>query len=54
MSKLATFFKLILPMSSAGLGPVWCSTCPLMGEFGVVLMVGGNLGDDTHSLDRHL
>jgi len=51
VSKLATFFKLILPMSSAGLVTgVVLSFAHTMGEFGVVLMVGGNLEGTTRTV----
>jgi molybdate transport system permease protein len=44
LSRLNTFFKLIVPLSTAGLitGAV-LSFAHTMGEFGVVLMVGGNI-----------
>jgi len=43
VSKLQTFFRLIMPLSTAGLvtGAV-LSFAHTMGEFGVVLMIGGN------------
>ena len=51
VSKLVTFFKLILPMSSAGLVTgVVLSFAHTMGEFGVVLMVGGNLEGTTRTV----
>jgi molybdate transport system permease protein len=44
LSKLKTFFKLILPLSTAGLiTGVVLSFAHTLGEFGVVLMVGGNI-----------
>ncbi|MBV6471601.1 MAG: hypothetical protein NBKEAIPA_03535 [Nitrospirae bacterium] len=51
VSKLATFFKLIVPLSTAGLvtGAV-LSFAHTMGEFGVVLMVGGNLEGATRTV----
>ncbi|MBS0169991.1 MAG: molybdate ABC transporter permease subunit [Nitrospira sp.] len=51
VSKLTTFFKLILPMSTAGLVTgVVLSFAHTMGEFGVVLMVGGNLEGTTRTV----
>ena len=51
VSKLQTFFKLILPLSMAGLvtGAV-LSFAHTMGEFGVVLMIGGNLEGSTRTV----
>ena len=51
VSKLNTFFKLIMPLSKAGLvtGAV-LSFAHTMGEFGVVLMVGGNLEGETRTV----
>jgi molybdate transport system permease protein len=51
VSKLKTFFKLIIPLSKAGLvtGAV-LSFAHTMGEFGVVLMVGGNLEGETRTV----
>ena len=51
VSKLSTFFKLIVPLSKAGLvtGAV-LSFAHTMGEFGVVLMVGGNLEGETRTV----
>jgi molybdate transport system permease protein len=51
VSKLGTFFKLIVPLSKAGLltGAV-LSFAHTMGEFGVVLMVGGNLEGTTRTV----
>ena len=44
LSKLKTFFRLILPLSTAGLiTGVVLSFAHTLGEFGVVLMVGGNI-----------
>lgn len=50
-SKLNTFFKLIVPLSKAGLltGAV-LSFAHTMGEFGVVLMIGGNLEGSTRTV----
>jgi molybdate transport system permease protein len=43
-SKLQTFFRVILPLSLPGLvAGVVLSFAHTMGEFGVVLMVGGNI-----------
>jgi molybdate transport system permease protein len=51
VSKARTFFKLILPLSLAGMvtGTV-LSFAHTMGEFGVVLMVGGNLEGVTRTV----
>jgi molybdate transport system permease protein len=51
LSKLKTFFKLILPLSTAGLitGAV-LSFAHTLGEFGVVLMVGGNIEGATRTV----
>lgn len=51
VSKLQTFFKLIVPLSTAGLvtGAV-LSFAHTMGEFGVVLMIGGNLEGSTRTV----
>ena len=51
VSKLKTFFKLIMPLSKAGMvtGAV-LSFAHTMGEFGVVLMVGGNLEGETRTV----
>jgi len=51
VSKAKTFIKLILPLSGAGLvtGTV-LSFAHTMGEFGVVLMVGGNLEGVTRTV----
>ncbi len=51
VSKLGTFFKLIVPLSKAGLltGAV-LSFAHTLGEFGVVLMVGGNLEGETRTV----
>ncbi len=50
-SKLSTFFRLIIPMSAAGLitGAV-LSFAHTLGEFGVVLMVGGNIEGETRTV----
>ncbi len=51
LSRVKTFFKLILPLSTAGLvtGTV-LSFAHTMGEFGVVLMVGGNIEGVTRTV----
>ncbi|MEQ1628639.1 MAG: molybdate ABC transporter permease subunit [Nitrospira sp.] len=51
LSKVKTFFKLILPLSTAGLitGAV-LSFAHTLGEFGVVLMVGGNIEGATRTV----
>jgi len=51
LSKLKTFFKLIMPLSTAGLitGGV-LSFAHTLGEFGVVLMVGGNIEGVTRTI----
>lgn len=51
LSKLKTFFKLIMPLSTAGLitGAV-LSFAHTLGEFGVVLMVGGNIEGVTRTV----
>jgi len=51
VSKLQTFFRLIVPLSAAGLvtGGV-LSFAHTMGEFGVVLMIGGNLEGSTRTV----
>jgi len=51
VSKLKTFFKLIVPLSTAGLiTGVVLSFAHTMGEFGVVLMVGGNIEGVTRTV----
>jgi len=50
-SKLKTFFKLIIPLSTAGLVTgVVLSFAHTLGEFGVVLMVGGNIEGETRTV----
>ena len=51
LSKAKTFFKLIMPLSAAGLitGAV-LSFAHTLGEFGVVLMVGGNIEGVTRTV----
>lgn len=51
LSKIKTFFKLIVPLSTAGLVTgVVLSFAHTMGEFGVVLMVGGNIEGVTRTV----
>lgn len=51
LSKLKTFFKLIMPLSMAGLiTGVVLSFAHTLGEFGVVLMVGGNIDGVTRTV----
>ncbi|BCA53024.1 Molybdenum transport system permease protein ModB [Nitrospira sp. KM1] len=50
-SKLATFFRLICPLSKAGLVTgIVLSFAHTLGEFGVVLMVGGNIEGQTRTV----
>jgi molybdate transport system permease protein len=50
-SKLRTFFRIVLPLSIPGLVTgVALSFAHTMGEFGVVLMVGGNIPGVTRTL----
>lgn len=51
LSRVRTFFRLILPLSTAGLitGAV-LSFAHTLGEFGVVLMVGGNIEGVTRTV----
>ncbi|MDE3019143.1 MAG: ABC transporter permease subunit, partial [Nitrospirota bacterium] len=51
VSRWTTFFKLIVPMSTAGIvtGAV-LSFAHTLGEFGVVLMVGGNIEGVTRTV----
>ncbi|HEX9156330.1 MAG TPA: molybdate ABC transporter permease subunit [Nitrospira sp.] len=51
VSKFRTFFRLIIPLSTAGLitGAV-LSFAHTLGEFGVVLMVGGNIEGETRTV----
>ena len=51
VSKLQTFFRLIIPLSMAGL--ITCAVLSFahtLGEFGVVLMVGGNIEGETRTV----
>jgi molybdate transport system permease protein len=51
VSKLGTFVKLILPMSLAGVVTGFVlSFAHTLGEFGVVLMVGGNIEGETRTV----
>lgn len=51
VSKLKTFFRLIAPLSAAGLVTgVVLSFAHTLGEFGVVLMVGGNIEGETRTV----
>ncbi len=50
-SRLRTFFRVILPLSLPGLVTgIALSFAHTMGEFGVVLMVGGNIPGVTHTV----
>ncbi|MGA6828456.1 molybdate ABC transporter permease subunit [Nitrospira sp. NS4] len=50
-SKVQTFFRLIVPLSTAGLiTGVVLSFAHTLGEFGVVLMVGGNIAGETRTV----
>ncbi|MFQ5993025.1 MAG: molybdate ABC transporter permease subunit [Nitrospiraceae bacterium] len=50
-SRIGTFFKLILPLSVAGVVTGFVlSFAHTMGEFGVVLMVGGNIEGETRTV----
>lgn len=51
VSKFKTFFRLIAPLSTAGLVTgVVLSFAHTLGEFGVVLMVGGNIEGETRTV----
>ncbi|BFU96475.1 MAG: Molybdenum transport system permease protein ModB [Nitrospira sp.] len=51
LSRFKTFFKLIVPLSAAGLVTgVVLSFAHTLGEFGVVLMVGGNIDGVTRTI----
>lgn len=51
VSRLGTFFKLVLPLSKAGiLTGMVLSFAHTLGEFGVVLMVGGNIEGVTRTV----
>jgi molybdate transport system permease protein len=50
-SRLATFFRVILPLSAAGVATgIVLSFAHTIGEFGVVLMVGGNIPGVTRTV----
>src|SRR5580698_6679237 len=50
-SRLATFFRVLLPLSSAGaVTGIVLSFAHTIGEFGVVLMVGGNIPGVTRTV----
>lgn len=51
VSRLATFFKLVLPLSMAGVVTgIVLSFAHTLGEFGVVIMVGGNIDGETRTV----
>jgi molybdate transport system permease protein len=51
VSRIGTFFQLILPLSVAGVVTGFVlSFAHTMGEFGVVLMVGGNIEGETRTV----
>jgi molybdate transport system permease protein len=51
VSRLMTFFRIVLPLSKPGLvSGVMLSFAHTMGEFGVVLMVGGNIPGVTRTV----
>ncbi len=51
VSKFGTFFKLVVPLSAAGvITGVVLSFAHTLGEFGVVLMVGGNIEGVTRTV----
>ncbi len=55
VSKLQTFFRVILPLSVSGLVTgVALSFAHTMGEFGVVLMVGGNIPGVTRTVSINI
>jgi molybdate transport system permease protein len=50
-SRVKTFFKLVIPLSAAGVVTgVVLSFAHTLGEFGVVLMVGGNIEGETRTV----
>jgi molybdate transport system permease protein len=50
-SRLKTFFKLVIPLSTAGIVTGFVlSFAHTLGEFGVVLMVGGNIEGETRTV----
>ncbi len=51
MGEFAIFVKIVLPLSVAGVLTAWVlSFAHTVGEFGVVLMVGGNIPGETRTL----
>jgi molybdate transport system permease protein len=51
VSRPATFFKLVVPLSNAGIMTgIVLSFAHTLGEFGVVLMVGGNIEGETRTV----
>lgn len=51
VSRVKTFFKLIVPLSKAGIiTGLILSFAHTLGEFGVVLMVGGNIEGETRTI----
>ena len=51
ISRIGTFFRLMLPLSAAGIVTgVVLSFAHTLGEFGVVLMVGGNIEGETRTV----
>ncbi len=51
VSRMATFFRLMVPLSAAGLVTGFVlSFAHTLGEFGVVLMVGGNIEGETRTV----
>jgi len=51
ISRIGTFFRLMLPLSAAGVVTgVVLSFAHTLGEFGVVLMVGGNIEGETRTV----
>ena len=51
VSRLKTFFKLIIPLAKAGIVTGFVlSFAHTLGEFGVVLMVGGNIEGETRTV----
>ena len=51
VSRLSTFFKLVVPLSTAGIMTgIVLSFAHTLGEFGVVLMVGGNIEGETRTV----
>src|SRR5205807_8212810 len=55
VSKLQTFWRVIVPLSTSGLVTAMALTfAHTMGEFGVVLMVGGNIPGVTRTLSINI